>query len=122
MFCIYPSCVSPVSENKEYCDIHQGTIEPPTLASFEKSKYVKHCVFPGCTIIKEYRHPLCNYASHCWFHKTDIMQYKKAINICDRKCCRNYASFNYLGEKRVIYCGHHKKIGMVIIRKRSKKS
>ena len=52
-----------------------------------------------------------------YFHMTsegDILKYKKYCIIND---CKKLASFNYPGEKELIYCNEHKSDKMINIKK-----
>lgn len=73
------------------------------------------CKKPNCK--KQAAYGINNERTVCTYHKTDGMQRIKPY-ICQETGCNKGANFNYKEEKQRLYCGDHKKSGMVSFTKK----
>lgn len=74
------------------------------------SKYT-YCIHVGCQKRAYYNYPLLR-PSYCLTHKLEGMS-SRIHAICVYPDCDVIASFNYPGQRKLLYCAHHKLPEMV---------
>lgn len=102
-----PSFNYPGTSELLYCDEHKKC-NMVNLRSYK-------CKFPGCDKTASYGNEKDGIKVTCKEHRSPEMIYLSSNidNKCHEDDCEIVASYNYIGEKKGIFCNAHKKYGMV---------